>query len=145
MENPRLEEEKIIKNLRNLFRLKEEQNYTAIKDIRNLFRILKIIKTIKYKVLRSIKSIFEYKKEQESYCKPVKVNTFWNNDYIKDKRYGDKNRILWVVEYYTILKIIAYLRYLVNSLKQSNTLKIQLRITIIFISSKDDNDEDRVM
>ena len=94
MENPRLEEEKIIKNLRNLFRLKEKQNYTAIKDIRNLFRILKIIKTIKYKVLRSIKSIFEYKKEQENYCKPVKVNTFWNNDYIKDKRYGDKNRIL---------------------------------------------------
>ena len=61
MENPRPEEEKIIKNLRNLFRLKEEQNYTAINDIRNLFRILKIIETIKYKVVRSIKSIFEYK------------------------------------------------------------------------------------
>ena len=61
MENPRPEEEKIIKNLTNLFRLKEEQNYTAIKDIRNLFRILKIIETIKYKVVRSIKSIFEYK------------------------------------------------------------------------------------
>ena len=39
MENPRPEEEKIIKNLRNLFRLKEEQNDTSIKDIRNLFRI----------------------------------------------------------------------------------------------------------
>ena len=63
MENPRPEEEKVIKNLWNLFRLKKEQNYTAIKDIRNLFRILKIIKTIKYKLLRSIKSIFEYKKE----------------------------------------------------------------------------------
>ena len=39
MENPRPKEEKIIKNLRNLFRLKEEQNDTSIKDIRNLFRI----------------------------------------------------------------------------------------------------------
>ena len=39
MKNPRLEEEKVIKDIRNLFRLKKEQNDTAIKDIRNLFRI----------------------------------------------------------------------------------------------------------
>ena len=32
MENPRPEEENIIKDVRNIFRLKEEQNYTAIKD-----------------------------------------------------------------------------------------------------------------
>ena len=32
------EEENIIKDIRNLFRLKKELNYTAIKDIRNLFR-----------------------------------------------------------------------------------------------------------
>ena len=41
MENPRSEEEKIIKYIRNLFRLKKEQNNTAIKDIRNLFRLKK--------------------------------------------------------------------------------------------------------
>ena len=35
MESLSLEEENIVKNL---FRLKEEQNYTATKDIRNLFR-----------------------------------------------------------------------------------------------------------
>ena len=39
MENPRSEEEKIIKDIRNLFRLKQEQNDVAIKDIRNLFRL----------------------------------------------------------------------------------------------------------
>ena len=33
-----LEEENIIKDIKNLFRLKTELNYTAIKDIRNLFR-----------------------------------------------------------------------------------------------------------
>ena len=37
MESPRLEGEKLIKDIRNLFRLKKELNYTAIKDIRNLF------------------------------------------------------------------------------------------------------------
>ena len=32
------EDEKIIKDIRNVFRLKKDLNYTAIKDIRNLFR-----------------------------------------------------------------------------------------------------------
>ena len=31
--NPRPEEEKTIKDIRNLFRLQKELNYTAIKDI----------------------------------------------------------------------------------------------------------------
>ena len=43
MENPRLEEEKLIKDIRNLFRQKKKQNDTAIKDIINLFRIKKEI------------------------------------------------------------------------------------------------------
>ena len=47
MENPRSEEEKIIKNIRNLFKLKKEQNDTAIKDIQNLFRLKKKLKELK--------------------------------------------------------------------------------------------------
>ena len=39
MEYPRPEEEKIITDIRNLFRLKKELNYTPIKDIRNIFRL----------------------------------------------------------------------------------------------------------
>ena len=42
-------------------------------------------------------------------------------------------------------KIRPCLRDLVNDLKQSDTWKIQLTITINFISSKGDNDEDHVM
>ena len=38
MKSLHLEEENIIKNIRNLFRLKKEQNYTAIKGIKSLFR-----------------------------------------------------------------------------------------------------------
>ena len=38
MENPGSQQEKIVKNVRNLFRLKKELNYTAINDIRSLFR-----------------------------------------------------------------------------------------------------------
>ena len=47
MESLSLEEENIIKDIRNLFRLKKELNYTAIKGIRNLFRLEKETKAIK--------------------------------------------------------------------------------------------------
>ena len=39
MENTKSEGEKIVKDLKNLFRLKKEQNDTAIKDVINLFRL----------------------------------------------------------------------------------------------------------
>ena len=47
MESLSLEKENIIKDIRNLFRLEKELNYTAIKDIRNLFRLEKETKAIK--------------------------------------------------------------------------------------------------
>ena len=58
MENPRPKEEKIIKDIRNLFRLKKEVK--GIKDI----------------VLRNIYNSFEYEKEEGNYYKPVRVNYF---------------------------------------------------------------------
>ena len=47
MVNPRSEEEKVIKDIRNLFRLKQEQNDTVMKDIRNQFRLKKVLKELK--------------------------------------------------------------------------------------------------
>ena len=44
MESVCLKEEKTIRDIRKIFRLKKEQNYTAVKDIRNLFRLEKEIK-----------------------------------------------------------------------------------------------------
>ena len=81
IKNLRLKEEKIIKDIRNLFRLKKEQNETAIKDIRNLFRLKKEIKGIKNILLTNIKNLFEYEKEEENYDKPVRVNNFRSNNY----------------------------------------------------------------
>ena len=57
MENP--EEEKIITDIRNLFWLKKELNYTTIKDIRNLFRLEKETKAIKDRIRIDIKIFFE--------------------------------------------------------------------------------------
>ena len=60
MESLSLKEENIIKDIRNLFRLKKELNYTIIKDKRNLFRQKKETKPIKNRILRDIKNLFEH-------------------------------------------------------------------------------------
>ena len=52
-------------------------------------------------------------------------------------------KILSAEEY--LDKIRPCLRDITNDLKQSHTWKIQLTITINFVFSKDNNDEDRVM
>ena len=47
------EEENIIKDIKNLLRLKK-LNYTVIKSIKNLFRQEKESKAIKYRILKDI-------------------------------------------------------------------------------------------
>ena len=49
-----------------------------------------------------------------------------------------------VVEEY-INKIRLYLKNIINNLQKSDTWKIQVTITINFITSKHDNDKERVM
>ena len=127
MENPRPEEENTTKYIRNLFRLKKELNYTAIKDIRNLFRLEKETKTIKDRRLRNITNLFEYK-EEENYYKPVRVSNFWSNNYIEYESNSDRNKTLSVEEY--LNNIRPYLKDIINNLKKSDTWKIQLTIEI---------------
>ena len=72
MKNVSPEEKNIIKNRRNLFRLKKELKYTAIRDVRNIFRREKETKAIKARIPRDIKNLFEHE-EEENYYKPVRV------------------------------------------------------------------------
>ena len=81
MESLSLKEEKIIKDIRNLFRLKKDLNCTAIKNIRNLFRQEERTKTIKGRILRYIRNLSEHG-EEENYYKPVRVSIFRSNNYI---------------------------------------------------------------
>ena len=82
MESLSLQEENIIKDIRNLFRLKnKELNYTGITDISNFFLSKKETKAIKDRILRDIKNLPE--DEEENYYKPVRVNNFWSNNYIE--------------------------------------------------------------
>ena len=64
MKNLSLEEENIVKDVRDLLRLKKELNYTEIKGISNLFRLEKQIKAIKDRIPRDITSLFEHGEAQ---------------------------------------------------------------------------------
>ena len=109
----------------------EEEN--IIKDKRNLFRWEKEIKSIKDKIIRDIKNLFKYE-EKEDYYEPVRVNNFLSNNYIENKSNGDRNE-----EY--LNKIRTFLKYIINNLKNSDKLKVQLTIANNFISSIDKNEE----
>ena len=139
MENPGPEEEKIIKDIRNIFRLKKELNYTAIKDIRNLRE--KETEAIKDRILRDIKNISVHE-EEENFRKPVRVSKFWGNNYIEYESNCDSNKTLSVEKYPN--KIRPYLKDIINNLKKSEAWKIQLAIANSFISSIN-NDEEGVM
>ena len=89
MENLSLEKENIIKDIRNLFRLQNELNYTTIKDIKNPFGLEKETKAIKDRVLKDIKKFFEHK--EENYYKLVRVSDFWSSDYIEYESSSDIN------------------------------------------------------
>ena len=121
MENLRPEEKKVIKDTRNLFRLKKELAYTTAKDIRSLFRLKKKTKKIKDRILRDIKNPFEHE-EEENYHKSVRVSNFWSNSYIEYEIDGDRNKTLSVEEY--LNKVNPYLKDIINNLKKSDTWKI---------------------
>ena len=86
-----LEEENIMKVIRNLFRLKKELNYTAIKDVGNL-KQRKETETIKGRTLRNIKNLFEHEEEEKYYYKPVRGSNFWSNNYIENESNSDRNK-----------------------------------------------------
>ena len=95
---------------------------------------------IKDRLIRDIGTLFE--QQEEDYYKPERVNNFWNNNYIEYESNGDKNRNLSLDKY--LNKIKPYLRNVIIDLQKSDAWKIQLTITINFISSKD-AEEERVM
>ena len=62
---------------------------TTIKDIKNLFRLKKENEAIKYRVIRDIKNLLEH--EREDYYKPVRIGNFWSNNYIEYESKSDRN------------------------------------------------------
>ena len=93
MKNLKFKEEKIIKDIGNLFRLEKET---------------------KDRILRDIKNLREH--EEENDYKPVRVNSFWHVNYIGYESNDDRNKKISVEEY--LNKIRPYLKDIANNLKK---------------------------
>ena len=98
-------------------------------------------KISKDSIIKDIRILFEYEKE-EDYYEPKRGNNSRNNNCIEYESEGDKNRNLSLDEY--LNKNETYLRNIIINLQNSDTWKILLTTAIKFISSKD-TEEERVM
>ena len=76
---------------------KKNKKNDIIKDVRNLFRLKKDNEGIKDRIIRCIRKLFEQKKE--GYYKPVRVGNFWSKIYIEYGTSGDRNKTLSIEEH----------------------------------------------
>ena len=53
----------------------------------------KIKETIKDRIIRDIRTVF---KQEDNYCKQVRVDNVWNKNYIEYQGSGDRNKNLSV-------------------------------------------------
>ena len=102
-------------------KIQEQSEDNIIKNLRNIFKLKKGNKSIKDRIIRYIKTIF--KQQKEYYYKPVRIGNFWKNNYIEYESSGGKNKNLSVKEYFKEIK--PYLRDKIINLQKSNTWKIQ--------------------
>ena len=121
MENSRTEREKIIKDIRNLFRLKKKKKNKQLKA--EYIEILETLLDQKNKIIkditrRDIRNLFE-NEEEENYYKPVRVSNSWKNNYIEYKSNGDRNKTLSMEGY--LDKIRPNIKDITNNLKKSDT------------------------
>ena len=77
------------------------------------------------------------------YYKPIEGNNTFDNNYIQYESKGDKDKILSIREYLNMIR--PYLVDMINYHKNQSEWKIQLSVEIIFISSKSNSDETRIM
>ena len=116
-------------------KIQKQSEDNIIKSIRNIFKLKKENETIKDRIIRDIKILFEH---EDDYYKPIRAEHFWNYN-IEYESNSDRNKNLSVNEYLNEIK--PYLTDIINYLQMSGNWKVQLTIAINFISSKDIDEE----
>ena len=105
------------------FKIKKQSEDTIIKNVRNLFRLKKENEAIKDRKI-SIKDLFE---QEEDFYKPLSVGNFYSNNYIEYESNGDRNKTLLIKQYLDEIK--PCLKD-IDNIKKSDTWKIQLIVAI---------------
>ena len=119
-------------------KIQQQYEDNIIKNIRNHFRPKEENEAIKEKINRDIKNIFE--KEEDNY-NPIRVGNPYSIRYIEYQTNVDGNKTPSIEEY--LIKIRPSLKDITKNLEKQNPWKNQLTITINFISFKG-NDRKRV-
>ena len=79
-----------------------------------------------------------YESVKEDYCKPVIKGNAFSSNYIEYESNGDKVKTLFIDD--CVVMIRRYLGGIINYHKTQGEWKIQLKMEINFISSKDSNE-----
>ena len=107
---------------------KKEIDDGTTKSKRNLFKLKTENKVMKDRIIRDITNLFE---QEEDYYIRVRVGTFCNNNFIEYESNGDINKNLSITEY--LDKIKTCLKYIINDVNKSDTLKIQLIVKLLLL------------
>ena len=78
-----------------------------------LFVLKKENETIKERIIKDIRNLFEH--EEEDYYNPLAAVNFCSNNYIECESNGDRNKTISFKEYLT--KIRSYVKDIINDLK----------------------------
>ena len=106
----------------------------------NILRLKKENETIKNKIVRDIINLFELENGEQDYYKIIRVGILWNNNYIEYESKGDKKKLP------TEDILIKLDQYIINDLKKSDTMEIQLTIKTIktlSMSSKNTDEDNK--
>ena len=80
-------------------KIKKKIEDNTHKDVKSLFRLKKEKEAIKGKKIIDIRKRFELENEGGNYYKPIRVDNFQSNNYIKYQSNGDRNKILSIRPY----------------------------------------------
>ena len=74
-------------------KIQKQSEDNIIKSIRNLFKLKRDNEAIKDRIIQDIKILFE---QEDDYYKPIRTDNFWNNNYIAYESNGSENKNLSV-------------------------------------------------
>ena len=74
-------------------KIQKQSEDNIIKSIRNLFKLKRDNEAIKDRIIQDIKILFE---QEDDYYKPIRTDNFWNNNYIAYESNGGENKNLSV-------------------------------------------------
>ena len=74
----------------------QEIKNSATKDIRNIFRLKKENEETKVRLIRNTRNLFEH---EEDYYKPARVGNFWSNNYTEYDSNNNRSKTLSMKHY----------------------------------------------